>query len=38
MLVHIAFDKNMTDIYFNLLTAVLLDTVQLVNVADPPLI
>ena len=38
MLVHIAFDKKKTHIYFNLLTAVLLDTVQLVNVAVPPLI
>ena len=38
MLVHIAFDKKKTHTYFNLLTAVLLDTVQLVNVADPPLI
>ena len=36
MLVHIAFDEKMTHIYFNLLTAMLLDTVQLVNVADPP--
>ena len=38
MLVHIAFDERKTHTYFNLLTAVLLDTVQLVNVADPPLI
>ena len=38
MLVHITFDKKKTHIYFNLLTAVLLDTVQLVNVADPPVI
>ena len=38
MLVHIAFDKKMTHTYFNLLTAALLDTVQFVNTADPPLI
>ena len=38
MLVHIAFDKKKTHTYFNLLTPTLLDTVQLVNVADPPVI
>ena len=38
MLVHIAFNEKKTQTYFNLLTAALPDTVQLVNVADPPLI